>query len=98
MSYGIVGRDQELTSIRSFIDNAGPGRSALVLQGEPGIGKSALWLAGVEYAAAQEQPVLASRPAEAERSLAYVGIGDLFERILDEVLPRLSRPRRSSRS
>src|SRR5439155_1758621 len=58
------------------------------------IGKSALWLAGVDYARAQERPVLASRPAEAERSLAYVGIGDLFERVLDEVLPRLSRPRR----
>ena len=94
VTYELVGRDQELTSIRSFIDNAGPGPSALVLQGEPGIGKSALWLAGVEYARAQERPVLSSRPAEAERSLAYVGIGDLFERALDDVLPRLSPPRR----
>ena len=94
MTYEIVGRDEELTSIRSFIANAGPGPSALVLHGEPGIGKSALWVAGVEYARAQERPVLVSRPAEAERSLAYVGIGDLFERTLDDVLPRLSAPRR----
>jgi DNA-binding CsgD family transcriptional regulator len=94
VGHEIVGRDQDLTCIRSFIDNAGPGPSALVLVGEPGIGKSALWLAGVEHAAAQERLVLASRPAEAERSLAYVGIGDLFERALDDVLPRLSPPRR----
>jgi hypothetical protein len=42
----------------------------------------------------QKRRVLASRPAEAELSLAYVGIGDLFESALDDVLPRLSPPRR----
>ena len=94
MTHDIVGRDRELASIRSFIDDAGPAPSALVLEGEPGIGKSALWLAGVEYADAQALRLLASRPAEPERSLAYVGIGDLFERVLDDVLPRLSPPRR----
>ena len=94
MTHEIVGRDHELASIRSFIDDSALGPSALVLQGEPGIGKSALWLAGVEYASAQKLRVLASRPAEPERSLAYVGIGDLFERALDDVLPPLSLPRR----
>jgi DNA-binding CsgD family transcriptional regulator len=94
VTHELVGREHELASIRSFIDNTGPGPSALVLQGEPGIGKSALWLAGVEHAGAQNQRVLASRPAEAERSLAYVGIGDLFERALDDVLRQLSPPRR----
>jgi DNA-binding CsgD family transcriptional regulator len=94
MAHEIVGRDRELASVRTFIDGAGVGPSALVLEGEPGIGKSTLWLAAVEYAAAQELRVLASRPVEPERGLAYVGIGDLFERALDEVLPRLSPPRR----
>jgi tetratricopeptide (TPR) repeat protein len=90
----IVGRDGELASIRSFIDDAKSGVSGVVLEGEPGIGKSSLWLAGVEHAAASGLRVLVSRPAEAEQSLAYVGIGDLFERDLDVVLPRLSPPRR----
>src|SRR6188472_3497216 len=94
MPHEIVGRDGELASIHSFIDDAGPAPSALVLDGEPGIGKSALWLAGVEHAEAQALRLLASRPAEPERSLAYVGIGDLFEPVLDDVLPRLSPPRR----
>ena len=38
--------------------------------------------------------VLSSRPAEAERALAHVGLGDLFEGVLDDVLPALSAPRR----
>jgi DNA-binding CsgD family transcriptional regulator len=90
----IVGRDQELATIREFVDTADASCFALVLLGEPGIGKSALWLAGVDYAAAQDVRVLVSRPAEPERSLAYLGIGDLFEHVLDDVLPRLSPPRR----
>jgi DNA-binding CsgD family transcriptional regulator len=38
--------------------------------------------------------VLRSRPAEAERGLAYVGLGDLFEDVSDDVLAALSPPRR----
>jgi hypothetical protein len=37
---------------------------------------------------------IVSRPAEAERGLAHVGLGDLLEDVLDEVLPALSAPRR----
>ena len=38
--------------------------------------------------------VLSSRPAEAERGLAHVGLGDLFDEVLDDVVPALSPPRR----
>src|SRR5213076_2954396 len=31
---------------------------------------------------------------EAERTLAHVGLGDLFEDVLDDVLPALTPPRR----
>jgi hypothetical protein len=37
---------------------------------------------------------VSSRPAEAERGLAHVGLDDLFEGVLDAVLPRLPPPRR----
>jgi hypothetical protein len=90
----IVGREEELASVRAFIDGAEASLAALVLEGEPGIGKSTLWLAGVEHADAQGLRVLRSRPAEAERSLVHVGLGDLFEDVLDEVLPGLPAPRR----
>ena len=38
--------------------------------------------------------VLSTRPAEAERSFALAGLGDLFEDALDEVLPALAPLRR----
>ena len=38
--------------------------------------------------------VLAARPAESERGLAYAALGDLFDGVLDEILPELPPPRR----
>src|SRR5712691_6148604 len=94
MAFEIVGREEELTSLHAFLDRTANGPAALVLEGEAGIGKSTLWLAGVEHARARGLRVLSSRPAEAERGLAHVGLGDLFEDVLDDVLPALSMPRR----
>jgi DNA-binding CsgD family transcriptional regulator len=90
----IIGREEELALVHAFIGEADGEPAALVLEGEAGIGKSTLWLAGVEHARAQGLRVLASRPAEAERGLAHMGLADLFEDILDDVLPALPAPRR----
>jgi len=90
----IVGREEELAALHAFVGEAPAGPRALVLQGEAGIGKSTLWLAGVEHARERGWRVLSSRPAEAELALAHVGLGDLFEGVLDDVLPALSTPRR----
>ena len=90
----IVGRDEERASLQAFIDDAQDGPSALVLEGEAGIGKSTLWLAGVEYARQRGVPVLSAQPTEAESGLAYVGLGDLFEEVIETVLPSLTAPRR----
>jgi len=92
--FEVVSRNEELASLRAFIGAERRGPAALVLEGEAGMGKSTLWTAGVEYARAQGFCVLASRPAEAERGLAHVGLGDLFDGVLDDVLPLLSAPRR----
>ena len=96
MARKVVGREEELASVRAFVDRAqeGEGPVALVLEGETGIGKSTLWLAGVEHARARGMRVLSSRPAEAERGLAHVGLGDLLDGVLDDVTPELSTPRR----
>jgi DNA-binding CsgD family transcriptional regulator len=92
--FEIVGREEEFASIHSFVGRTAGTAGALVLEGEAGIGKSTLWLAGVEYARAAGLRVLLSRPAEAERGLAYAGLGDLLGDVLDEVLPALAAPRR----
>ena len=94
MTLEIVGREEQLASIHTFIDDAEGAPAALVLEGEPGIGKSTLWLAGVESAHARGFRVLSSRPAEAERGLAHAGLGDLFDGAIEDVLPTLTAPRR----
>jgi len=91
--FEIIGRDEELATVAAFIEEEWDGPAALVFEGEAGIGKSTLWLAGVEHARARGFRVLSSRPAEAERSLHHTGLGDLFEAVLDEVLPGLALPR-----
>jgi DNA-binding CsgD family transcriptional regulator len=94
MAPEIAGRDEELAAVRAFVGGNGSGFAALVLEGEAGIGKSTLWLAGVEAAREQGLRVLASRPAEAEHGLAFAGLGDLFDGIVDEALPALTPPQR----
>ena len=64
-----------------------------MLDGEAGIGKSTLWLEGVESARTRFR-VLSSRPAQAELGLAHAGLGDLLEDALPEVAPELAAPRR----
>ncbi|MCW2965484.1 MAG: transcriptional regulator, LuxR family [Actinomycetia bacterium] len=92
--FELVSREEELASLHAFIDDGEGGLAALVLEGEAGIGKSTLWRAGVEHGRAGGSRVLVSQPTEAERSLAHLGLGDLFEDVLDDVLPALSAPRR----
>jgi DNA-binding CsgD family transcriptional regulator len=94
MTTEIIGREEELATLHAFIDDVRNGPSAVLLEGEAGIGKSTLWLAAVEHARTRGIRVLSSRPAEAERTLAHVGLADLFEGILDDVLPALTPPRR----
>jgi DNA-binding CsgD family transcriptional regulator len=92
--FEIVGREAELAALDDFIDAMDGGAVALVLEGEAGVGKSTLWEAGVKYARARGLRVLSSRPAEAERDLGNVGLGDLLEEVVDDVLPALLPPRR----
>ena len=90
----IVGREDEVAALHAFFDTAGEGPAAVVLEGEAGIGKTTIWQAGVEAARERGLRVLTARPAEGERGLAHVVLGDLFEEVLDQVLPALSAPRR----
>ncbi len=90
----IVGREDELRSLRTFVDDAMHGPATLVLEGEAGIGKSTLWEAGVAHARAQGVTILSSQPAEAERALGHIGLVDLLEGVIDDALSALLAPRR----
>ena len=62
----VIGREDEVAVLANFLAAGRDTSEALALDGEAGIGKSTLWLAGVEHAGAQGLRVLSSRPAEAE--------------------------------
>ena len=84
--HGIVGREEELAAVRALRPAHVAGPVALVIDGEPGIGKTTLWRAGVD--AARELPVcvLTATPAEAETKLSFAALGDLLEGRRDALL------------
>jgi hypothetical protein len=43
MTDEIIGREGELSAVQAFLDRPVDGMRALVIEGEPGIGKSTLW-------------------------------------------------------
>ncbi len=92
----VVGRDDELGSIQAFLAEVEQGPAALVLSGEAGIGKTILWEAGVEEARERFGRVLSHRSVEAEASLAFAGLSDLLEPVLEEVAADLPPPRRQA--
>jgi DNA-binding CsgD family transcriptional regulator len=94
MAVDTFGRDDELRSLYAFLDRPVEGMAALVLVGEAGIGKSTLWLTGLESAQERGIRVLSARPAEVELGVAYAALGDLLEEPLAHVLPDLTAPRR----
>jgi DNA-binding CsgD family transcriptional regulator len=81
----LVGRDAELIRVAAFASGLHHGARALVVVGEPGIGKTALWRHGVEACRDAGHLVLVTRPAEEEMPLATVGLVDLFEHVGVEV-------------
>jgi DNA-binding NarL/FixJ family response regulator len=92
----VVGRDAELASIRDFVTGISDGASALVLEGEAGMGKTTLWRAGVEAAETAGLRVLQAAPAESETALSFSGLGDLLDPVLDQALAPLAPGQRSA--
>lgn len=89
----IIGRDRELDRVAAFL-SGDPGASCLVIQGEPGVGKSTLWRRGVDLAGARGFTVLLSRPLEFDMAIPFCGLHDLLGSVLGEVLDALPGPQR----
>ena len=90
----VVGRGEELDAVIAFLESTAVLPGALLLEGDPGIGKSTLWRAGIEAAHELSYGVLRASPAEPEASFAFGVVGDLLEPVLDEVLAGLPEPQR----
>ena len=94
MAGQIIGREGEFGIIQAFLSDADTGPAALVLSGEAGIGKTLLWEAGVRRAQGAHRRVLTCRGVEAEASLSFAGLSELFAGVLEEVALALAPPRR----
>ena len=90
------GREAELARVSSFLDAVPDGPDALVLGGEAGIGKSAVWLDALGDARTRSYRVLSSRPTESEAKLSFAAVGDLLDGVVDEVLDALPAPQRTA--
>lgn len=90
----IIGRADEALVVRAFVDSIGDGPTALVLTGEPGIGKSTLWREGLRLAEDREYGVHRCRPVDAEAQLAFTSLSDLLVDVADDDLGALPRPQR----
>ncbi|HEX9599540.1 MAG TPA: AAA family ATPase [Gaiellaceae bacterium] len=94
----VVGRERELADLDEFLDTVLAGTATLVIEGEPGIGKTTIWQAGIAGARERSWRVLESRPVESEAKLSYAALGDLLEAELEATLPSLPGPQRRALS
>ena len=90
----VIGRDEERGLIQAFLAAVGQGPAALVLAGEPGIGKTLLWETGVAEAGRRVDRVLACRGVAAEAALSFSGLSDLLSDVVAGVGPSLLPLRR----
>jgi DNA-binding CsgD family transcriptional regulator len=92
----LVGRQAELARLDRLVEDLEDGRGgALLVRGDPGIGKTALLEALRDRAAAAGILVLAARGVESEAELAFSALADLLTPLQDE-LHRLPAPQASA--
>lgn len=75
----LVGRRTEQATVSAFARAGAPAR-ALVVRGEPGIGKTELWRFACDEAAAAGYTVLRATAVASEAELPYAALGDLLAR------------------
>ncbi|HXM55106.1 MAG TPA: AAA family ATPase, partial [Candidatus Dormibacteraeota bacterium] len=90
----VVGRPVELEAIERMLGSLADGPAGVVLEGEPGIGKTTLWQAGVEEARRRGMRVLLCRAVEVEAQMSYASLADLLSGIDDELVRDLPDPQR----
>jgi DNA-binding NarL/FixJ family response regulator len=92
----LFGREVELAAVERFLDAAERASVVLLLEGDPGIGKTAIWRAALARASERSLRVLSTRPAEAEARLSHAALADLVGPAYDEVRARLPSPQRQA--
>jgi predicted ATPase len=94
MPVEVIGRETELAAVAAFLDAVPDGPSALVLEGEAGIGKTTIWQTGVEQAHDRRYRVLSCRASASETQLPFTGLSDILVNTPEEAFALLPAPQR----
>src|SRR5919107_2818008 len=78
----LVGRERELEAVAMLLDGAPERGGALLLRGEPGIGKSALLAEAGRRAGAAGLRVLSAAGVQSEANLPFAGLHQLLRPVL----------------
>ena len=90
MPVDLIGRREELLAFDGFLGAVPDGGQALLLEGDAGICKTALWQEGSRLAREHGFRVLTSRAAHSETQIAFATVGDLFAAVVEQTLPQLT--------
>jgi DNA-binding CsgD family transcriptional regulator len=93
---GDLVRSAEWRQVRGFAETIRAAPTALAVQGEAGAGKSTLWRAGSEVAAAAGHRLLRSEPSASETDLSFAGLSDLLADALPLVADQIPDPQREA--
>jgi DNA-binding CsgD family transcriptional regulator len=96
MARGVFGREAELGAVDAVLASARHGLSALVLEGDPGIGKTTVWQKGIAHAGSEGYRVLSCRAAPTEVRLSFTALGDLLASVEPAVFHSLPDPQRAA--
>ena len=94
MASGLLERPAEFRAVSEFLLSAGRQPSGLVIAGGAGIGKTTLWLAGVEDARERGFQLLSARAGQAETVLTFAALADLIGGVDAAVLAGLPEVQR----
>jgi DNA-binding CsgD family transcriptional regulator len=93
----LIGRESELELVRTFLGSSADDGGALLLSGEPGVGKTAILDAAAEFAVGAGTRSLRATGVEFEATVSFSGLGQLLLPLRSE-LGQLSATHRAALS
>jgi DNA-binding NarL/FixJ family response regulator len=90
--HAIVGRTEEISALAGFLADATSEPRALLIDGEPGIGKTTLLHELLTIARERRYAILSCHPTPSEMDLSYVGLVELLGGIGTDVINALPAP------
>ena len=91
----LIGRDAEAGLIAGMVDRVHDRGGALLIRGEPGVGKSALLAVGMDRAAGRGMRVLKATGVQSEAQLPFAGLHQLLQPLLSGI-EQLADPQRNA--